>query len=112
MIRQLRAPTLLAGLTAAGPALAQAAPPDQAWFWPYGWGMSGMMFGGGLVMLVFWAGIIVVAVLLLRWLGGIGPGEPRHQSRQTALEILQERYARGEIDKQEYEERRRTLITS
>ncbi len=102
-----------AGLAAAflsSPALAQG-PGDGNWMWGYGpgsWG--GMMVGGGLTMLIFWGGIILLVVLLARWIGGIGAAH--HEAgpqRQTALEILQERYARGEIDKAEYEERRKTL---
>jgi putative membrane protein len=100
---------------AATPALAQASTDtDPAWMWRYGWGMGGMMFGGGLVMLVFWGGLIVFGMLLVRWLGGVPPAphDTRLPPRQSALDILQERYARGEIDKQEYEERRRTLMST
>ena len=97
-------PTMLAG-----PALAQdETGPD--WMWHFGLGWGGMMFGGGLLMLVFWGGIIVLIVMLARWAGGFGPAEPPvGRSHQSALEILDERFARGEIDKQEYEDRKRTL---
>jgi putative membrane protein len=97
-----------------GPVLAQTTPApdaDPVWLWRYGWGMGGMMFGGGLMMLIFWGGIILLAVLLMRWVGGIGTHESASRSRQTPLEILQERFARGEIDKQEYDERRGTLTS-
>lgn len=92
-----------------GPASAEG--PGGDWMWGYGpGGWGGMMVGGSLTMVIFWGGIILLVVLLARWFGGSGPA---HQSasppRQTALEILQERYARGEIDKTEYEERRKTL---
>jgi putative membrane protein len=96
---------------AVGPALAQGAP-DPTWTWQHGWGVGGMMLGGGLAMLLFWAGAILLVVLLVRLLGGFGPQESINRSRPTALEILQERYARGEIDKPEYDERRRTLMSS
>jgi putative membrane protein len=59
-------------------------------------------------MIIFWGGIILLVVLLARWLGGSRQSDSR-PPRQTALEILQERYARGEIDKAEYDERRKTL---
>jgi putative membrane protein len=102
-----------AGLAVAlwsGPAFAQG-DGYREWMWGYGpGGWGGMMLGGGLAMVIFWGGIILLVVLLARWFGGAGSA---HQSanppRQTALEILQERYARGEIDKTEYEERRKTL---
>jgi putative membrane protein len=70
------------------------------WFW--GWGL-GMM----LMMLIFWLLVIVGVVLSIRWLvrqGKHGPSDP-------ALEILRERYARGEINKEEFEARKRDLIT-
>jgi putative membrane protein len=63
----------------------------------YGWGwhMAGMWF--------FWILLIVVIVLLFRWLGvpGRGPEPPR----ESAEEILKKRYARGEIDKEEFDRR-------
>lgn len=101
-------PVGLAAALASQPALAQGTfQRDWMWDGPYGWG--GMMLGGGLAMIVFWGGIILLVVLLARWIGG-GPRQGEsHPPRQTALEILQERYARGEIDKAEYEERRKTL---
>ncbi|HEY7609199.1 MAG TPA: SHOCT domain-containing protein [Alphaproteobacteria bacterium] len=75
----------------------------------WGWGWGGMVFGT-LTMFVFLAGVVVLAVLLVRWLGGgAGHGHDPFSARRTALEILQERFAKGEIDKQEYEERRRVL---
>ncbi len=99
-----------AAVLSSTPAFAQGAA-DRDWMWGYGpGGWGGMMVGGGLTMLVFWGGIILLVVLLARWIGGAGTGHPpAGPPRQSALEILQERYARGEIDKAEYEERRKTL---
>lgn len=71
----------------------------------YGWGH--MLFGG-LMMVVFWGGIIALIVLFVRGLTR-SEGEAAVQQRPMPLEFLQERYARGEIDKQEYEERRKDL---
>jgi putative membrane protein len=64
------------------------------------WGI-GMMF----MMLVFWGLIIVGLVLGLRWLVTQG----RESRPDTALDILRQRYARGEIDKEEFESRKRDL---
>jgi putative membrane protein len=97
----------LAGtLAAPSSVLAQA----RAWEWD--WNMHPMMFmwgAGGLVMmlmmLVFWGLVIAGLVVGLRWLVGQG----RLASRDEALEILRQRYARGEIDKQEFDARRRDL---
>jgi len=70
-----------------------------------GWGV-GAMFGLG--HLLWWALIVVAIVVFVRWLTkdtrrASGPGEDR------AFEILRERYARGEIDKAEFDARKRDL---
>jgi putative membrane protein len=56
-----------------------------------------------LMMLVFWGLIIVALVLGVRWLLTQGR-EPRSDS---ALDILRQRYARGEIDKDQFEAKKR-----
>jgi putative membrane protein len=74
--------------------------------WMDHWGGWGMGFGG-LTMLLFWAILIVVLVLAVRWfVEQSGNGRAK-----SALEILRERYARGEIQKEEYEQKRRDLLT-
>ena len=75
------------------------------------WGWPGMIFGPLFMVLVL-AIAIAAIVLLVRWLGGPWHGAiPPYQSppARTPLDILKERFARGEIDKQEFEERRRVL---
>jgi putative membrane protein len=79
--------------------------PHMMW-WGGGW--YGMVFGP-LLMILALAVAIAVAVLLVRWLGGSWQGAASQASGRTALDILKERFARGEIDKTEYEERRRVL---
>ncbi|RDD61354.1 SHOCT domain-containing protein [Ferruginivarius sediminum] len=67
---------------------------------------------GPLMMVLVLTTVIVVAVIIVRWLGGSFPDGGPDQARSAAkapLRILEERYARGEIDKEEFEERRRTL---
>ena len=59
-------------------------------------------------MILVLALVIAAVVLLIRWAGGQLPGRAPHQGR-SPLDILKERYARGEIDKNEFEERRRVL---
>jgi putative membrane protein len=69
------------------------------------------MMGGGwilgpVMMILFIAVIVAVVVLVVRWFGGTGGtgGQPK-----AALDILEERFARGEIDKDEFEARRQAL---
>jgi putative membrane protein len=87
-------------------ALAQERP------WEWGWGMhpAWWMWGAGglvmmLMMLVFWGLPIVGAGLGIRWL----VRQERDERADRALDILRERYARGEIDKEEFDARRRDL---
>jgi putative membrane protein len=76
----------------------------------WGGGWSGMIFGP-LFMILVLAVVIAVVVLLVRWLGGPWHGTASHQvpPGRAPLDILRERFARGEIDKEEFEERRRVL---
>jgi len=107
-----------AGLSAVTAAAAMAVP-SPVWaqqrgdyygphmMWDGGW--YGMLFGP-MMMVLFLAVIVIVVVLLVRWLGGTGHGRAvQPPSGKIPLDILKERFARGEIDKEEYEERRRTL---
>ena len=66
-----------------------------------GWGMGGwMMVSYGFVVLLFLVGIVVALVALSRRTGRSGfPATP------TAKELLAQRYARGEIDDDEYFQR-------
>jgi putative membrane protein len=92
------------------PALAQT-PADRPDYWHPGWGWGwGHMVLGSLMMVLFWGGIILIVVLAVRWGGGASsPGAVPQIPHKTALDILQERFARGEIDKKEFEERKRLL---
>ena len=83
---------------------------ERSWDWQ--WSMHPMMFmwgAGGLVMmlmmLVFWGLVIAGLIVGLRWLVGQG----RAGGRDEAMEILRQRYAKGEIDKQEFDARARDL---
>jgi putative membrane protein len=69
------------------------------------------MILGPLFMILLLAAAIAVVVLLVRWLGGPWHGTQSQQvsAGRTPLDVLKERFARGEIDKDEFEERRRVL---
>lgn len=71
----------------------------------HGWGLMGFgMIGATL----FWILLIVAIVLLVKMLWGSGSGIGRTQEK-SALDILKERYARGEIEKEEFEQKKRDL---
>ncbi len=73
-----------------------------------GWG------GGfvGLAMLLFWGGVIGLVVYGVRGFGrGVStPVGARSATADRAPALLRERFARGEIDRTEYEDRRATLL--
>jgi len=70
-----------------------------------GYGMTGG-FGSGF-MVLWWVLIVVGIVVLVKWISSNTGG--RNRSGSKALEILNERYARGEIDDQEFQKRKRDL---
>lgn len=65
-----------------------------------------MGFGGGF-MWIFWIVLIVVIIALVRGLGG--SGKISDTSQRTPLQLLEERYAKGEIDDQEFKQRKQKL---
>lgn len=67
------------------------------------------MLFGPLTMFLLIAAVIAVTVLLVRWLSGTHRASHGSPPWKTPLDILQERFARGEIDKEEFQERRRIL---
>ncbi len=77
--------------------------PYEYWGLHYMWGPWGI--GMMLMMLVFLGLVIAALVLGIRWLVTQGR-EPRTDS---ALDILRQRYARGEINKEEFETKKREL---
>ncbi len=66
--------------------------------------MYGMGMFGGFWMLVFWAVFIVLIICIVREVAGRKTDE-----KSKALDILKERYAKGEIDKKEFEEKKKDI---
>ncbi len=76
------------------------------------WGDYGMGWGWGIFgaihMVLWWALLIVGIAVLVKWLMAETQGGARGAANR-ALEILQERYARGEIGKEEFDAKKRDL---
>lgn len=81
--------------------------------WGYGYGWGGMLWMG--LNALFWIAILVLAIWFLARLftGRDIPYPPRRStmppSPPSAMEILRQRYARGEIDAETFETMRRHL---
>ncbi len=86
----------------AGVGMMGAMGPGMMGGWGRGWG-GGL---GGLGSLLFLALIGGGVYLIVRALGGGSPSAP---GEETALDILKRRYARGEISKEEFEEKKQEL---
>jgi putative membrane protein len=81
----------------------------------YGWwdyGASPPWYGmilGPIMMIVF----LVMAALIIAWiLRAFGVGWQRRSEGKSALEMLKDRLARGEINRAEYEEQKQLLSSS
>jgi putative membrane protein len=74
--------------------------------WGYGMGWMGMIF-----MAAFWIAVLVGIAFLIRWIVvSTGSAGNRGKAGESAIEILKKRYARGEIKKEEFEEKKKDLI--
>ncbi len=99
----------LAGMVAIGILGSRYGSGDGGYPSMMGWGFGWMMFMP-VFMIVFWGLVIWGVVAVVQGIsrgGGPGPAVAREES---ALEILKRRYARGEIDKEEYEDKKRDLL--
>ena len=64
----------------------------------WGWGM------GGIGMLVYWVLLALVFALLVKYATGSG-----REKDKSGLDIIKQRYARGEINREEFEQKKRDL---
>jgi putative membrane protein len=75
-----------------------------------GWGYGGLGWLGIILMVLFWLAVIVGIIFLIRWLAVSaavkGSGAT---SGDSPLDILKKRYARGEINKEEFEQKKKDL---
>ncbi len=70
----------------------------------YGYGMMGGMWIFGLI---FWILVLIGLALLIKYLL---QSTGARKTEESALEILKKRYAKGEINKEEFEEKKKDLI--
>jgi putative membrane protein len=68
-------------------------------WWGSGYGMG---FGGGIVMILFWVFIFLGIIYLGKML--MGGGSEANKPRETAREVLEKRFSRGEISREEFKE--------
>ena len=106
-----------AALFAAAPALAQQARDYPTWGPGHMWGMWGGWYPGMIFGPFFMLLMVVATVAVIIWLfRGFGHAGRRHgwcphcgHHGSSATDILEERFAKGEIDKSEFEEKRKLL---
>ncbi len=91
-----------AGVVIADPGYGYRGYGDHSMMWG-NWFTGPMMMG----LIIIIAVVVVVVILKAFGFGGHSPAKP--ETRDNALGILNERFARGEIDKAEYEDRKKAL---
>jgi len=82
----------------------------------YGGGMGPSMMGYGvgwvmgIINIIFWIVVIIGVIYLIKWLSASSKqGGTETKKEDTALDILRERYAKGEINREEFEEKKKIL---
>jgi putative membrane protein len=78
---------------------------------PWSWGWE---FSGGwlflIIMAAFWIAVMLAIIFLIRWLAISASRKSRgSKPEDSAMEILRMRYAKGEINKEEFEEKKKDL---
>lgn len=69
-----------------------------------------MMSGNFGFMWIFWVVVIVAIIFLVKWIVQQS-GSAQHKSEENSLEILKKRYARGGIDRKEFEQKKKDLLS-
>ncbi len=95
-------------LLAAAPTWAEYAGQGYGSHMGGGWGWGQFIFGPLMMILVIGA-IVALVVVLVRWIGGTAGGGPAPRQGSSARDLLDESYARGEIEREEYLQRKKDL---
>ena len=78
------------------------------WWWTKSWLLAGLW---GIIWVTGWVIIIIVLIFFIKWLAQQSKSESK-EKEETAIEILKKRYARGEINKEEFERIKKDLIAN
>jgi putative membrane protein len=83
-------------------------------YWPqnegYGYNMMGYGYSpfGFIFMIIFWILLALLIAFLVKW--SVTSPWRNNSKNNSALDILKERYAKGEINKEEFEQKKKDLI--
>jgi putative membrane protein len=87
--------------------IAQTVPLADTWMHGgWGWGWMSLMMG---IMVLFWGAVIVGIVWLIRSTGSAPLARERDLNEETPVEILDRRFAEGEISEEDYRARRQVF---
>ena len=75
---------------------------SYGWNWGMGWGL------GCFLVFIFWLLVILGVAYLVKFV--VGCGKKGETTQESALDILKKRYARGEIGKEEFEEKKKDIL--
>lgn len=70
-------------------------------------GYSEMMQWGGIGMIVFWIFMVIIIIMLVKFIAT--SSSDRTATKEPPIDIVKRRYASGEIDKEEYEQKKKDL---
>lgn len=70
------------------------------------WGQHWMSGG---FMWIFWIAVLIALFFFIKWVVQQKPGDQR--AGENAMGVLKKRYARGDIDKEEFEQKKKDLLS-
>ena len=73
------------------------------------WGYDAFNIFGSVLMLIFWVALVMAVIIFVKHFGRSGGWRGYSLQGESPLDILKQRYAKGEIDKKEFEEKKKDL---